>query len=165
MQEMPGSMPGWGRSPGGGHGNPLQYSCLENPRGQKSLVGYRPCSHRVGHDWSDPAHTHDCMSHTYCTESGCWYWHKAKWGGGRECEAGCSVLKGGQGRSSWEADIWSKTLGDKGVSRGAPQEKRLLSTTAGSGWRWGGNVRVPCGRKSRKHTLKSSLSIHQPDPN
>ena len=26
-----GSMPGWARSPGGGHGNPLQYSCLENP--------------------------------------------------------------------------------------------------------------------------------------
>ena len=27
-----GSVPGWGRFPGGGHGNPLQYSCLENPR-------------------------------------------------------------------------------------------------------------------------------------
>ena len=27
----PGSIPGFGRSPGGGHGNPLQYSCLENP--------------------------------------------------------------------------------------------------------------------------------------
>ena len=26
-----GSIPGWGRSPGGGHGNPLQCSCLENP--------------------------------------------------------------------------------------------------------------------------------------
>ena len=25
-----GSVPGWGRSPGGGNGNPLQYSCLEN---------------------------------------------------------------------------------------------------------------------------------------
>ena len=25
-----GLIPGWGRSPGGGHGNPLQYSCLEN---------------------------------------------------------------------------------------------------------------------------------------
>jgi len=25
------SIPGWGRSPGGGHGNLLQYSCLENP--------------------------------------------------------------------------------------------------------------------------------------
>ena len=27
-----GSIPGLGRSPGEGHGNPLQYSCLENPR-------------------------------------------------------------------------------------------------------------------------------------
>ena len=27
-----GSVPGLGRSPGGGHGNPLQYSCLENSR-------------------------------------------------------------------------------------------------------------------------------------
>ena len=26
-----GLVPGLGRSPGGGHGNPLQYSCLENP--------------------------------------------------------------------------------------------------------------------------------------
>ena len=26
-----GSIPVWGRSPGGGHGNPVQYSCLENP--------------------------------------------------------------------------------------------------------------------------------------
>ena len=26
-----GSVLGWGISPGGGHGNPLQYSCLENP--------------------------------------------------------------------------------------------------------------------------------------
>ena len=32
-------IPGLGRSPGGGHGNPLQYSCLENPHGQRSLVG------------------------------------------------------------------------------------------------------------------------------
>ena len=78
------SIPGSGRSPGGGHGNPLQYSCLENPRGQRSLMGCSPCvsksqtchssvlawripgtgepgglpsvgSHRVGHDWSDAA--------------------------------------------------------------------------------------------------------------
>jgi len=27
-----GSIPGLGSSPGGGHGNPLQYSCLENPK-------------------------------------------------------------------------------------------------------------------------------------
>ena len=28
-----GSIPGLGSFPGGGHGNPLQYSCLENPHG------------------------------------------------------------------------------------------------------------------------------------
>ena len=37
-----GSIPGSGRSPGGGHGNPLQYSCLENTHGQRSLAGYCP---------------------------------------------------------------------------------------------------------------------------
>jgi len=37
-----GLIPGLGRSPGGGHGNPLQYSCLENSYGQRSLVGYSP---------------------------------------------------------------------------------------------------------------------------
>jgi len=38
-----GSVPGWGRSPGGGHGNPLQYSCLENPmdRGAWQATVYR----------------------------------------------------------------------------------------------------------------------------
>ena len=37
-----GSIPGLGRSPGREHGNPLLYSCLENPQGQRSLVGYSP---------------------------------------------------------------------------------------------------------------------------
>ena len=45
-----GWIPGSGRSPGGGRGNPLQYSCLENPHGQKGLVGYSPWGHRVGHN-------------------------------------------------------------------------------------------------------------------
>ena len=30
----PGLIPGWGRSPGGGNGKPLLYSCLENPYGK-----------------------------------------------------------------------------------------------------------------------------------
>ena len=37
-----GSIPGLERPPGGGHDNPLEYSCLENPHGQRSLVGYNP---------------------------------------------------------------------------------------------------------------------------
>ena len=40
-----GLIPGWGRAPEGGHGNPLQYSCLESPHGQRSLAGYSPWSH------------------------------------------------------------------------------------------------------------------------
>ena len=35
-----GLIPGLGRSPGRRHGNPLQYFCLENPHGQRSLPGY-----------------------------------------------------------------------------------------------------------------------------
>ena len=34
----PVSIPGVGRSPGGGHGNPHQYCCLENPHGQRNLA-------------------------------------------------------------------------------------------------------------------------------
>ena len=43
-------IPGSGRSPGGGHGNPLQYSCLENPmnRGAWQATVHEP--QRVGHD-------------------------------------------------------------------------------------------------------------------
>ena len=37
-----GSITGSGRSPGEGHGNPLQYSCLGQSHRQRSLVGYSP---------------------------------------------------------------------------------------------------------------------------
>ena len=40
------SIPGWGRFPGGGNGNPLQYSCVESPHGQRHLVGCRPWGSR-----------------------------------------------------------------------------------------------------------------------
>ena len=39
-----GSIPGSGKFPGEGNGNPFRYSCLEN--GQGSLVGYSPQSHK-----------------------------------------------------------------------------------------------------------------------
>ena len=60
-----GSIPGLGGPPGKGHGNPLQYSCLENPHGQRSLVGYSPwgrkesgmneaTEHAWSHFWLSP---------------------------------------------------------------------------------------------------------------
>jgi len=47
-----------GRSPREGNGKPLQYSCLGNPSGQRSLTGYSPWGHRVRHDWVTK-HTED----------------------------------------------------------------------------------------------------------
>ena len=43
-----GSIPGLRRPPGGGHGNPPQYSCLGNPKEPGGLQSMG--SHRVGHD-------------------------------------------------------------------------------------------------------------------
>ena len=42
----PGSIPGLGRSPGEGNGNPLQYYCLEKCHGQRSLLGYSLWGHK-----------------------------------------------------------------------------------------------------------------------
>ena len=48
-----GSVPGLGRSPGEGNSYPLQYFCLENPHGQRSLTGLQSMGlQRVRHDWS-----------------------------------------------------------------------------------------------------------------
>ena len=55
-------IPGWGRSPGGGNGNPLQYSCQENPTervpGRLQSMG----SQRVQHDWKDLAQHNTVLS-------------------------------------------------------------------------------------------------------
>ena len=61
-------IPGSRRCPGGGHGNPFQYFCLENPmdRGAWWNMG----SHRVGHYWSDLATQHSSItiSNTWSVE-------------------------------------------------------------------------------------------------
>ena len=44
-----GLIPGSGRSPGGGHGNPLQYSCLENPI---DGVAWQTTALRVAKSWT-----------------------------------------------------------------------------------------------------------------
>ena len=44
-----GSIPGLGRSPGGGHGNPFQYFCLENPMDKEA---WWATVHRVAQSWT-----------------------------------------------------------------------------------------------------------------
>ena len=57
------SIPVWGRCPGGGHGNPFQYSCLENPHGQRSLAA---TVHRVAKGQTRVAteHRHNYPNYT-----------------------------------------------------------------------------------------------------
>ena len=56
-----GSIPGLGRSPEGGHGNPVQYSCLENPMDRGA---WRATVHRVtkSHTWPKQLSMHVCKS-------------------------------------------------------------------------------------------------------
>ena len=63
-------IPGLGRSPGGGHGNPLQHSGLENPHGQRSLAGYSPQGHK---EWNMT----EQLSHTIMMTL--FYWSKDKY--------------------------------------------------------------------------------------
>ena len=63
----PGSVPGLGRSPGGGNGNPLQYSCLENPMDRGDWWATVLGVSRVGHnlETNPPPNrgiTHVCLS-------------------------------------------------------------------------------------------------------
>ena len=57
-----GSVSGSGRSPREGNGNPLQYSCLENPHGQRSLMGHSPWGRKESDttewlNWTNPSQT------------------------------------------------------------------------------------------------------------
>ena len=53
-----GSIPGSRRSPGGGNGYPLQYSCLKESHGQKSLAGCSLWGHKES-DMTEHTHTHN----------------------------------------------------------------------------------------------------------
>ena len=62
-----GLIPGLGRSPGGGNGNPLQY-CLENPHGQRSLASYSPWGHTES-DRTEVTFIHTCILLQLCPSS------------------------------------------------------------------------------------------------
>ena len=82
-----GSIPEWGRSPGGGHGNPLQYSCLENPMNRGA---WQTMVHRVAQSWTqlkwpstqacvkswEAAIKHREPSLVLCDDADKWDWRK-----------------------------------------------------------------------------------------
>ena len=57
-----GLIPASGRSPAEGQGNPLQYSCLEKPHGQRSLAGYSPQGHTESETTEVTWHACTCTS-------------------------------------------------------------------------------------------------------
>ena len=61
-----GSIPGLGRSPGEGNGNPLQYSCLENPMDWGAWAGYSPWGHKES-DLTERIHciSYNCAKFVY----------------------------------------------------------------------------------------------------
>ena len=63
-----GSIPGLNRSPGAGHSNPLQYSCLENPHRQRNLAGYSPWGHKES-DTTEQLSMAQHRSHLLCSQN------------------------------------------------------------------------------------------------
>ena len=64
-----------GNASGGGHGNPFQCSCLENPHGQRSLVGYSPWGHKEldTSEWLSTAQHYQHYRQPQCLNGGHWY--------------------------------------------------------------------------------------------
>ena len=104
-----GSIPGLGRSPGGRHGNPLQYSCLENPHGLRILVGYSPWGHKES-DTTERLHFHFSPS---CI------------GEGNGNRLQCSCLENPRDRGAWWAAVY-------GVAQSRTRLKRLSSSSSSS---------------------------------
>ena len=131
-----GSIPGSGRSPGGGHGNPLQYSCPENPMGRRA---WQATVHRVAEsdttEATQQARMHQERETAYSRWRRCWMlayqWHdhlgllpETRWTL-RTCRSvGLSIMSRGWGsiaNLSPEAKIcqavWSNSRRVKGYLR------------------------------------------------
>ena len=62
-----GSISGLGRSPRGGNGNPLQYSCLKNPMDSGA---WRATVHTIAKSWAQLSNSTDAWVYMHCTMSG-----------------------------------------------------------------------------------------------
>ena len=73
-----GLIPGWGRSPGEGKGNPLQYSCLENPTAEEPGELQSMGSQRVRHDWMNSLHYSQTEAYILPTSGSVGNWRVCK---------------------------------------------------------------------------------------
>ena len=73
------SIPGLGRSPGGGHGNPLQCSCLEKPLNRGVWQATVPWGHKESDNSSDLTHMHACTCMYRCIWEELWVYIVFMW--------------------------------------------------------------------------------------
>ena len=96
----PGSIPGSGRSPGGRHGNPLQYSCLENPMDRGAWWATVHWVKRVRHDWvTKTTNNNKC----WCGETGTLIYC------GWECNTAVALAKNQVFLKRWRTEVPDKT--------------------------------------------------------
>ena len=81
-------IPGSGRSPGEGNGNPLQCSCLEKSHGQRSLAGHRPWSRK---ELDTTEHTAASMERSHMQKSTYYMYEMSRVGRFIESESGVVV--------------------------------------------------------------------------
>ena len=72
-------VPGSGRSPGAGNGNPLQYSCLGNPHGGRSLVGYSQWGHKESEIVDTVRKFREAVNHCSCLPMSVWRLCQSNW--------------------------------------------------------------------------------------
>ena len=120
-----GLIPGFGKSPGGGHGNPLQYSCLENPmkRGAWQAIVHRTAKSSA---WLKQNTTHTCG------------YYKTTVSSLRECNQGG---KGTLTRATQKARASRET--QPRSPKNSRVSKSLLIVPKGKHLSWSSQVRVP----------------------
>ena len=112
-----GSITGLERSPREGHDNPFQYSCLENPHGQRCLAGYSPQGHKEldtieqlrflsmlpsGHPWWLSGKESACSAGDLGSVPGL----GRSPGGGHGNSLQYSYLENPMNRGAWRASLW-----------------------------------------------------------
>ena len=146
----PGLIPGSEGSPGEANSNPLQYSCLENPKEQRSLVGWSPWGCKELDTTEQLAHS-DQLSKPL---PGTWYWEGFRRYVTTSCEKECQsqgmepprsrgwrstqeshVQHSCPEASKWMMRLWTELASDCGRSRLPYWSAEMLSESRGASLR------------------------------
>ena len=113
-------IPGLGRSPGEGDGNPLQCSCLENPHGQRSLAGYGPWGSQES-DMTQQLNHHHQVILDYLSGPKVFTRILLRERGSQDYERSCGSRGCNDGIASFEKGVLGAKAAGKGWNRLSPR--------------------------------------------